>query len=68
MEEKDKLRNFKLAIDGNTIMDTLDIPPGPMVGQIKQAIKEAVLDGDIGNNKQECFEYFLNIKDQYLNQ
>jgi poly(A) polymerase len=68
VEEKDKLRNFKLAIDGNTIMDTLNIPPGPIVGQIKEAIKEAVLEGDISNNKKECFEYFLNIKDQYLEQ
>ncbi len=67
VEEKDKLRNFKLAIDGNTIMKILDIAPGPVVGNIKQEIKDAVLDGEIPNEEEACFNYLIQIKDKYLN-
>lgn len=63
VEEKDKLRNFKLAIDGNTIMEALGIPPGPTVGRIKQEIKDAVLDGKISNDEEACYNYLMKIKD-----
>jgi poly(A) polymerase len=66
VEEKDNLRNFKLAIDGIEIMKTLNIPPGPLVGEIKQAITDAVLDGEIPNEFDACFQYLLEIKDQYV--
>ena len=66
VEEKDDLRNFKLAIDGMLIMETLDIPPGPKVGIIKDAVTDAVLDGKIPNEADACYRYMMEIKDQYL--
>lgn len=64
--EKDKMRNFRVAIDGNIIMDTLQIPPGPIIGKIKKAITDAVLDGVILNDPQACYKYLLEIKDDFL--
>ncbi len=66
VEEKDKLRNFKLALDGNEIMETLGLPPGPAVGKIKKAVMDAVLDGLIPNEHQACFDYMMRIKDEIL--
>ncbi len=66
VEEKDKLRTFKPAIDGNRIMQTLNLPPGPIVGRIKQAVTDAILDGEIPNEETACFNYMLKIKDQLL--
>ncbi len=67
VEEKDQLRTFKLAIDGNEIMEALNIPPGPTVGKIKQAILDAVLDGEIPNAYEECVNYMYQIKEKFLN-
>lgn len=64
--EKDKMRNFRVAIDGNIIMDTLQIPPGPIIGKIKKAITDAVLDGVVLNDPQACYKYLLEIKDDFL--
>lgn len=66
VEEKDNLRNFKLAIDGMLIMKALDIPPGPKVGKIKDAVTDAVLDGQIPNEADACYQYMMDIKDQFL--
>jgi putative nucleotidyltransferase with HDIG domain len=66
VEEKDNLRNFKLAIDGMLIMKVLDIPPGPKVGKIKDAVTDAVLDGQIPNEADACYQYMMAVKDQYL--
>ena len=66
VEEKDNLRNFKLAIDGNKIMESLGLSPGPIVGRIKDAVTAAVLDGDIPNEEHACVEFMLKVKDQYL--
>ncbi|NOX38006.1 MAG: HD domain-containing protein [Calditrichaeota bacterium] len=66
VEEKDRLRQFKPAMTGNDIMEILGIPPGPLVGKIKQAIVDAILDGDIPNEYQACYDYLMKIKDQFL--
>ena len=47
-------------------MKLLDIPPGRLVGEIKQAIVDAILDGKIPNKYEACYNYFMEIKDQYI--
>ncbi len=66
VEEKDKLRAFQSPVRGDEIMKICNIPPSKKVGEIKSAIEEAILDGKIGNNYEEAFQYLLEIKDQYL--
>lgn len=66
VEEKDRIRNWKNPISGNEIMHALEIKPGPVIGEIKEAIKEAILNGDIPNEHDAAYDYMLRIKDQYL--
>jgi len=59
IEEKDKLRNWQPPISGEEIMSTFNIPPSKDVGIIKEAIKEAILEGTISNNYQEARDFML---------
>lgn len=61
VEEKDALRNWKNPIDGNYIMETFGIGPCKTVAVLKDAVKEAILDGVIGNNFGEA-EAFVKQK------
>ena len=54
VEEKDAIRNFKNPIDGNYVMELYGSPPCAAIGQLKEAVKEAILDGVIGNNFAEA--------------
>jgi len=66
VEEKDKLKAFQSPVRGETIMEICNLQPSKKVGEIKKAIEEAILDGKIGNNYEEAFNYLLEIKDNYL--
>ena len=57
VEEKDAIRNFKNPIDGEYVMRVYGIPPCSQIGQLKELVKEAILDGVIGNNFEEADAY-----------
>ena len=59
IEAKDHLRNWQPPIDGIAIMETFGIPEGREVGVIKNAIREAILDGVIGNNFAEAYAFMI---------
>ena len=61
VEAKDHIRNFQPPISGEEIMRTLALPPGKMVGYIKDRIKDAILDGEIENHKEQAWELMLKI-------
>ena len=66
VKEKDKLRAFQSPVSGEVIMRVCSLKPSKKVGEIKTAIEEAILDGIIGNNYEEAYEYLLKIKDKFL--
>ena len=59
IEEKDQLRNWQPPVSGNDIMITFGINPGKEIGIIKNAIREAILEGIIQNHFNEAYEYML---------
>ena len=59
VEERDHLRKWQPPIDGDDIMKAFGIGPGRHVGIIKNAIREAILEGDILNSRQEALSFML---------
>lgn len=64
VEEKDHVRNFQPPIGGELIMKTFGIGPCSEIGTIKSKIKNAILDGEIPNEKDKAFEMMLKIGEE----
>ena len=64
VEQRDQLRNWQPPISGEDIMKTFQLGPGREIGIIKNAIREAILEGEIPNNRDEAFTFMLKIAEE----
>jgi len=67
VEQKDRIRNWKNPISGEEIMKEFNVGPSRLIGDIKDDIKEAILNGEIPNEHDAAYEYMLKNKSKYLN-
>jgi len=67
VEEKDKMRAFQSPVRGDEIMKIFNLEPSRLVGKIKSAIEEAILDGRIENNYDSAYKYLIENKESLIN-
>lgn len=65
VESKDQVRNFQPPVSGNEIMQMFNIPPSKVVGDIKEQIKEAILEGEIRNDRNEAMALLMKLAAQH---
>lgn len=64
VEERDKIRNWQPPISGEEIMKAFDIEPSKAIGDIKNSIKEAILNGEVPNDKERAWDYMLKLGEE----
>ncbi len=65
VEERDRIRNFQPPITGEIIMEVFGIGPCKEIGDIKESIKEAILDGQIPNDYDAAYEFMLEKASEF---
>lgn len=57
VEERDQIRNWQPPVSGEDIMQLFDLGPGRIIGTIKNSMREAILEGEIANTREEALTY-----------
>ena len=66
VEDRDAMKTFQSPVRGKEIMELCGLNEGKVVGRIKHAIEEAILNGEIDNEYDAAKEFMLNNKDEFL--
>lgn len=61
VEEKDHIRNFQPPVTGDEIIKMFNLPPSRIIGDLKERIKEAILEGEIRNDREEALALLMRI-------
>jgi poly(A) polymerase len=64
VEDRDRVRNFQPPVTGEMIMETFNLKPCREIGIIKEAIKDAILDGQIANDYEAAYQFMLEKASQ----
>ena len=61
VEAKDHVRTFQPPVTGDEIIRMFNLPPGRIIGELKERVKEAILDGEIHNDRSEAIELLKRV-------